>query len=99
MSKLSDNLQEVHIDQRQYVKNWQDELPKGSLWTPGSKGDPACRVCMGTGWVRYDVYPGHPQFGKVAVCNCVANHDLHQRKVDYENSPDYVPVSKSQGRA
>jgi hypothetical protein len=98
MSKLSDNLQEIHIEKRQYIKNWKDEIPQGSLWEPGSRGDPACQICLGTGWVRFDVYPGHPKFGKLSVCTCVKEHAYHQQRVDFENSPAYRPTPKPIGR-
>jgi hypothetical protein len=92
MSKLADNLQEIHFDNNKhlYVKDWRDQLPAGSLWEPGSHGDPACKTCMGTGWVRADVYPGHPLFGKLQPCECVPN--LIHQKLAMENSPAYIPT-------
>lgn len=99
-SKLSDNLQQIHVDNnasRLYVHDWRDQLPAGSLWTPGSHGDPACLICQGRGWLRLDVPTHHPQFGKLQLCDCV--HADIRLKLDYENSPDYKPVSKSGGQS
>lgn len=33
-------------------------------------GDPDCEVCNGVGYLRLDVPVGHPQFGKLQVCQC-----------------------------
>jgi hypothetical protein len=94
MQKLADNLKEIHMnnENRKYVSNWQETLPPGSLWCPGSRGDPACKVCSGTGWVRPNVYPGNPLFGKLQCCECVPN-SVH-RMLEYENSGEYRPTPK-----
>ena len=100
MSKLSENLKEIHTENthKLYVHDWRDTLPAGSLWTPDSKGDPACKVCMGTGWLRRtDLYPGHPQFGKLVFCDCVPQA-MH-RNLEFENSQAYRPTQKQTGRA
>ena len=91
---LKDNLRQIHVsnENRKYVSNWQETLPPGSLWSPGSKGDPACKTCRGTGWVRADVYPGHPQFGKLMFCDCV--QEAMHRNLAFENSSDYHPSAK-----
>ena len=97
-SKLSDNLRQIHAGnetERLYVHNWKETLPAGSDWTPGSHGDPACQICLGRGWVRLDVPTHHPKFGKLQLCDCVSA-DV-RLKLDYENGPDYKPVSKSGG--
>ena len=33
-------------------------------------GDPDCKHCGGLGYLRSDVAPGHPDFGKLEVCTC-----------------------------
>jgi DNA replication protein DnaC len=33
-------------------------------------GDPDCKICGGVGYWRVDVEIGHPDFGKLKVCNC-----------------------------
>jgi len=81
---------------RKYVPDWRENLPEGSLWSPGSKGKPACDICRGTGWVRLNVSTGHPLFGKLQFCKCV--DPIHQTKLDYENSPSYRPTSKDGSR-
>ena len=37
---------------------------------PHLPGDPNCPICHGLGYVRLDVPPGHPQFGKLVPCVC-----------------------------
>ncbi|MCW5878992.1 MAG: ATP-binding protein [Anaerolineales bacterium] len=41
-------------------------------------GDPDCPQCGGLGYVRSEVPPGHPEFGKLQICSCrhgeVAQH-------------------------
>ncbi len=36
-------------------------------------GDPNCPHCHGLGYVRVDVEPGHPDFGKLHICSCRRN--------------------------
>lgn len=36
----------------------------------GYRGDPNCPICGGVGFVRKDVPVGHPDFGRVDVCEC-----------------------------
>ena len=33
-------------------------------------GDPNCPICGGVGFVRHDVPVGHPDFGRVEICQC-----------------------------
>ncbi|MBK8824992.1 MAG: ATP-binding protein [Anaerolineales bacterium] len=33
-------------------------------------GDPNCPHCQGVGYLRHDVSPGHPDFGKLEICVC-----------------------------
>ena len=55
----------------QLVRDWRSMIPEGSRWNPGDPGDPNCRECEGTGYVRLDGLPvGHPYFGKIIFCNC-----------------------------
>jgi len=94
-TKLATNLQEIQAENthRKYVKDWKNTLPVGSMWTPGSHGNPACKICLGRGWLRLDVLTWHPQFGKLQLCQCV---DQHVRsKLDFENSRSYRPISKA----
>jgi len=35
-----------------------------------SLGDPDCPICRGIGFVRRDVPVGHPDFGRVDICQC-----------------------------
>ncbi len=94
MTLLADNLKNIHAEneRKQYVKNWKDTLPEGSHWTPGSHGNPACKICEGRGWIRLDVPTWHPKFGKLQLCECVP---LQIRQhLDFENSKGYRPTPK-----
>ena len=37
---------------------------------PGMLGVPDCPICGGLGYLRQDLPVGHPQFGKVTICDC-----------------------------
>lgn len=49
-------------------------MSKGSSPTTSSTndlpGDPDCKHCGGLGYLRPDVEPEHPDFGKLEVCDC-----------------------------
>lgn len=55
------------------VKDWRDLLPAGSKWQPGDPGNPACKTCEGRGFVRLELPLGHPDFGRIFLCDCCAN--------------------------
>jgi len=45
-------------------------------------GDPDCPNCHGLGYLRQDLPIGHPDFGKVVICNCrqgVVRRAIHDR--------------------
>jgi len=51
-------------------------------------GDPNCEVCSGVGYLRKDVPVGHPDFGKLIVCNCrkaKIAHRMHDRLFSLSN--------------
>lgn len=54
------------------VANWEEFVPPGSRWRPGDAGDVDCKTCLGVGYVRVDMPVGHPDFGKLFVCDCAA---------------------------
>lgn len=76
MSEIK-TLSEVMQQQQEYRQNakiaraWRSIRPKGSRWNPGDPGDPACGVCEGTGYLRLDLPIGHPQYGRLVLCDCV----------------------------
>ncbi|MEZ4665302.1 MAG: ATP-binding protein [Thermomicrobiales bacterium] len=43
-----------------------------------------CPICQDAGWVRFDVDPGHPNFGKLMPCICTA--ERQQAKLSRELS-------------
>ena len=51
--------------------NWKNEIPPHSRWFPGCPGDPECEVCQGNGYTSLDLPRGHPDFGKIFLCDCV----------------------------
>ena len=67
-----------------YIPDWKAQLPEGSLWFPGSKGKPGCKICMGMGWLRKDVGVYDKDFGKLFLCDCVNEKD--QRALEFERS-------------
>jgi len=54
------------------VKDWREMIPSGSRWFPGCPGQPDCKTCEGTGYLRLDgLNISHPYFGKIILCDCV----------------------------
>lgn len=54
------------------VKDWREMIPAGSRWFPGCPGQPDCKICEGTGYLRLEPLPiSHPYFGKIILCDCV----------------------------
>ena len=54
------------------VHNWRELIPADSHWEPGMPGDPGCKTCGGTGYIRIEgLSISHPYFGKVYLCECV----------------------------
>lgn len=53
------------------VSDWRKLIPYGSRWNPKDPGDPACKECQGTGYLRIEgLSVGHPAFGKIFLCDC-----------------------------
>jgi len=47
------------------------DAPAGRLYSQYDlPGDPNCPYCGGVGYLRLDVPPGHPDFGRLQVCSC-----------------------------
>src|SRR5512133_1391035 len=56
----------------------QDDLSRST----NRPGDPNCPICGGVGFVRRDVPVGHPDFGRVDICQCRSKEVVqyaHQR--------------------
>lgn len=64
---------------KQYIADWRDTLPLGSMWTPGSLGKPDCVMCMGIGYVSANAPALHPLFGKLFECECVTEDEAYRR--------------------
>ena len=53
------------------VRDWRTMIPAGSRWHPGDPGNPKCKSCEGTGYLRIEGLPmGHRYFGKLVLCEC-----------------------------
>ena len=59
--------------------DWMREIPAGSHWFPGCPGDPFCEVCQGTGFVTLALPLGHPDYGKIFLCDCIHNSKARSR--------------------
>jgi len=57
---------------KKYAEDWRERIPKGSLWQPGSPGDPTCKNCLGLGFVTLDVPVNHPAFAEWFRCWCAS---------------------------
>jgi len=54
------------------VRDWRELIPSNSRWFPGCPGQPECKTCEGTGYLRIGNLPvGHPYFGQIVLCDCV----------------------------
>ena len=60
----------------QYVSDWRERIPQWSRWTPGCPGLPDCETCKGLGYVRLDLPIGHPDQGKLFLCDCSRSNPL-----------------------
>ena len=55
----------------QLVADWKSMIPPDSNWHPNDPGDPFCKKCDGSGYIRLAGLPvGHPYFGKILFCEC-----------------------------
>ncbi len=59
-----------------------EKLTSSSVNRSDLPGDPNCPHCHGLGYLRADVPPGHPRFGKLEPCVCRTREitqEVHQR--------------------
>jgi DNA replication protein DnaC len=49
-------------------------------------GDPVCAICGGAGYLRLDVPPGHPDFGRIVPCKCKMREIAQRRLQDLRNA-------------
>ncbi len=69
-------------------------------------GDPDCPICGGVGYLRQDFPVGHPEFGKLRICECRhtrINRRAHQRLFAMSNLKELSHLTfenfKSHGRS
>jgi hypothetical protein len=75
----------------QLVRDWRQMLPAGSRWCPGDPGNPNCKTCEGTGYLRIESLPvTHKYYGQLVFCECVDVEKLRQKRAaaleDYDAS-------------
>lgn len=64
------------------------EIAQGTDWKTGAKeekkkvsgGDQVCPICKGAGFVRRDLPPNDPMFGRALVCKCTKTKVEQQRQ-------------------
>jgi len=49
-------------------------------------------VCRGAGFLRLDVAPGHPDFGKLVPCRCRSQHQSQERRSRLERLSNLGPL-------
>lgn len=77
------------------VRDWRSLIPPGSRWNPKDPGDPACKECEGTGYLRIEGLPiGHPAFGKIFLCDCAKSRvkQMPQMPKEYD-APEPPPFT------
>lgn len=76
MEKITDVIAQMKASKSEraraaVVKDWRSMIPSWSRWSPGMRGKPDCKSCLGIGYVRLDLPVGHPKFGDLFECECV----------------------------
>ena len=64
MKKIGDLLNDIKIS---------IPVTNGHAQTPEAEQQPTCSLCHDAGWVRMDVPPSHPNFGRLIPCSCKIN--------------------------
>lgn len=84
ISEVMKELQTRTSTPSKLVRNWKEMLPPGSKWFPGCPGNPACKECDGTGYLRIEgLRVGHPYFGKIILCDCTAGRVTPTQPKEY----------------
>lgn len=58
----------------------------------GESEEPACPICKGAGFLRVDLPPGHPDFGKLVLCRCRTDSLTQERKGKLERLSNLGPL-------
>src|SRR5512133_2239057 len=54
--------------------------------------EPICPICRGAGFLRLDLPPGHPDFGKLVLCRCRTDSITRERKDKLERLSNLGPL-------
>ena len=102
VTTIKDVLSEMHTPSGspQLVRDWKSLIPPGSRWHPNDPGDPNCKDCEGTGYIRLDGLPvGHKHFGEIIFCHCAAEKVRQwEAKKSQESNVDQLRSMPSQYR-
>lgn len=94
----------AHRGGTRMVRDWKSMLPPGSRWNPNDPGDPACKTCEGTGYLRIGDLPiGHPYFGKIVLCDCTKSRVKQMRpmpkEIDIPEEPPFMDELQQEEQA
>ena len=91
MKTIREVMDEMRVASRhgtQLVRDWREMIPWDSRWSPGDPGNPNCKQCAGTGYLRIADLPiGHPLFGKLVLCECAG---IQVRTKQLTKDDDYL---------
>jgi DNA replication protein DnaC len=68
MSKIDETLKKIAAGIPSGKTESSDRVPEEEIHD--LPGDPNCPQCEGLGYLRVDLPVGHPEFGKLRICNC-----------------------------
>jgi DNA replication protein DnaC len=67
-------------------------LPRIAVDAAAPTPEPACPRCGGAGFLRYDVQPGDPNFGKLQQCGCRAREHAMSRVTKFRELSHLGPL-------
>lgn len=67
-------------------------MPTSSSDSEEALEEPVCPVCKGAGFLRVDLPPGHPDFGKVVPCRCRTESISRDRKSKLQRMSNLGPL-------
>lgn len=70
----------------------QDRVPPHG--SGGDAGAEVCPRCAGAEWLRRDVAVGHPDFGRVFACSCIADREAERRLARLARASNFAALSR-----